>query len=169
MTQVRAASAPLLVVSLALVLWLISDRLLYVGPLDRATLGWLVVVPLWAAAPVAAGFAWRRLEAKTRGVAAMLGALVVGCATAVVLWSTAAFADCQFGPTRTSIELILPALLMGTVVGGGFGLACRLASGEVARGHPWRALTIGAATELAILALAPSLAFFLFSGLCQRP
>ena len=45
-TQVRLAIAmltPLVGVALAYGLWWISDRLLYIGPLDRATFGWLVV------------------------------------------------------------------------------------------------------------------------------
>jgi hypothetical protein len=49
-----AIVAPLVVVDVAYLLWAVSDRLLYVGPLDRATFGWLVVVPVWLAAPIAA-------------------------------------------------------------------------------------------------------------------
>lgn len=36
----------------------ISERLFYIGPLDRATFGWVVVIPVWISAPIVAGFAW---------------------------------------------------------------------------------------------------------------
>ncbi len=62
---VAAVLVPLALVGLAYVLWWISDRLLYVGPLDRAAFGWVVVVPVWIAAPVAAGFVWRTLDRRT--------------------------------------------------------------------------------------------------------
>ena len=78
MTQARQAVTPLLVVAVAFVLWWISDRLLYVGPLDRATFGWAVVVPLWAAAPTFAGFSWRRSAAGARTRFATLGGVAVG-------------------------------------------------------------------------------------------
>ncbi len=57
-----ALIAPVLVVGAAYALWWISDRLLYVGPLDRAQFGWLVVVPTLLAAPVVAGVAWAGLD-----------------------------------------------------------------------------------------------------------
>lgn len=54
-------AASLATVALGYALWSVSDRLLYIGPLDRAAFGWAVVVPVWALAPVAAALAWRRL------------------------------------------------------------------------------------------------------------
>ena len=72
-------------------------------------------------------------------------------------------------PSHTPIELALPALALGVVVGGGFGLGCRIASGEVAGGHPWRAIIFGALFQLAVIVLTPTLAFVLFFGLCARP
>ena len=85
MRLVPAASTPLLVVGLAGTLWFISDRLLYIGPLDRATFGWLVVVPIWAAAPAAAGYAWRRLAVGAQARAAIIGGLLVGGVAAGLL------------------------------------------------------------------------------------
>jgi hypothetical protein len=57
-----AAAAPLAIVALAYALWWISDRLLDIGPLDRAAFGWAVVIPIWLAAPIVAGFIWSRLS-----------------------------------------------------------------------------------------------------------
>jgi hypothetical protein len=65
------------VAGLADLLWWISDRLGDVGPLDRAAFGWVVVIPVWIAAPVAAGFAWRTIDRRTTGaIAALVGTVV---------------------------------------------------------------------------------------------
>src|SRR5437773_887043 len=48
-------AVPLALVVLAYFLWQVSDRLLYIGPLDRAAFEWSVVIPIWIGAPVAAG------------------------------------------------------------------------------------------------------------------
>jgi hypothetical protein len=167
MNQIRVASIPLLVVGSAALLWFVSDRLLYVGPLDRATFGWGVVVPIWAAAPAAAGYAWRRLALGTRTAAAIIGGLSVGGVAAGLLWWSAATVSCR--PSHAPVDLILPAIAVGAVVGGGFGLGCRVASDQLLAGHPWRAITFGALVQLAVMALTPTLAFVLFFGLCARP
>ena len=43
---VLAALLPLAVLGVVYAIWWISDRLVIIGPIDRATFGWLVVVPL---------------------------------------------------------------------------------------------------------------------------
>jgi len=165
-----ALVAPLLVVGLALGLWYLSDRLLYIGPLDRATFGWSVVVPIWALAPIAAGFAWRGLGSRARRVAAVSCALVVGGVLAALLWLSVAFPDCQLGAARSPWEQSLPSIVLGGVVGGGFGLSTFVASGEVQARRPVRALVLGAVGQLAVVAVAPVLLFLLFfGGGCQRP
>ena len=168
-SRLGAVAAPLAVVGLASVLWWISDRLLYIGPFDRATFGWLVVVPVWATAPLVAGFAWRRLEPAARTFAATAYGVVVGGVVALLLWQEVAFPACSTGPARTPAEWSLPAITLGVVVGGGFGLSGLLASGLVRQGHPWRALAFGAATQLAIVVIAFTLAFVLLFGVCDRP
>ena len=65
---VVGAVLPLAVAGIAYLLWWISDRLLYVGPLDRAALGWVVVIPTWIAAPAVAGLL-RRCEDRPRASA----------------------------------------------------------------------------------------------------
>lgn len=169
-SRLLAVVAPLLVVGLASVLWLISDRLLYIGPLDRATFGWSVVVPIWAAAPLVAGFAWLRLSPRARMLAAVTCGLVVGGAVTVLLWQDVAFPDCQYGPVRGPIEWLLPAITLGTVIGGGFGLSGLIASTQVRAGHPWLALVFGAATQVGVGFVAIALAFVLSAGgICLRP
>jgi hypothetical protein len=168
-TRSRQAIVPMVVVALSFALWLISDRLLYVGPIDRATFGWLVVVPLWAAAPAFAGLSWRAVADTARTQFAAVGGLTIGASAAVLLWSAVAAPAVGCVPTRTVLELIPPALAVGAVVGGGFFLACRLASGEIAAGRIGRGVTYGATIQVVVIPVASLLAMFAFRGLCQRP
>jgi hypothetical protein len=40
-----------------IVVWWVSDRLLVIGPFDRAQIGWVLVVPMLALGPGLAGLA----------------------------------------------------------------------------------------------------------------
>jgi len=157
------------VVAVAFVLALVSDRLLYIGPLDRATFGWLVVMPMWAAAPTFAGFSWRGFAAGLRTRYALLCGSAVGGVTAILLWQDAAAPKVGCTPSHTPLELMVPALLVGLVVGGGFALACRIASGEILAQRVGRGVIYGAVIQLLIIPLAFGLATYAFFGLCQRP
>ena len=162
-----ALGAPLAVVGIAAALWLISDLLVQVGPLDRATFGWAVVVPLWATAPFAAAIAWRRLSSRTRRLAAFACGLIVGIPVSILVWQAVAFSACA--PARQPQDWIPSAMLLGGIVGGGFAVNNLLASDHARAGQMWRALAIGAAGQLAIIGLGSVLTFGLFYGLCQRP
>src|SRR5919106_4121180 len=112
-TAVRLAIAtltPLVGVALAYVLWWISDRLLYIGPLDRAKFGWLVVVPVWSLTPVAAAFAWRALNPRQSAVVAGVVGLVLAASAAFLFWLASAFPDCQFGAGRSPPPRTGPSL-----------------------------------------------------------
>lgn len=65
-----AAMLPLAGAGLAYLLSWVSDRLLYIGPFDRAAFGWFVVVPVWALTPLAAAVAWRAIDARDAAWAA---------------------------------------------------------------------------------------------------
>jgi hypothetical protein len=161
---------PLAVVVLAYGLWSLSDRLLYIGPLDRAAFGWIVVVPVWASTPIVAAFAWRGLSHPGTTVAA----LVVGCAIAAVaaflFWLAAAHPDCQFGTTRSPSEWILPSLISGAVIGAGPTVSGLLAVKLLRQGHPWIAASLGIAAEFAMVFVAIIVAGVLLMGPgCNRP
>lgn len=163
-------AVPLALVALAYALWWISDRLLYIGPLDRAAFGWAVVVPVWLAAPVAAGFAWRGLTSWTRNIAALVvGALVAGVA-AVLFWQSVAYPNCEYGATHTPAEWILPSLALGAVIGGGLAISGLVTSAVVRQGRPWLAVVVGAGTEFVMVFAAILVAGMVLLGPgCQRP
>jgi len=158
------------VLALAYALSVASDRLLYVGPLDRAWFGWLVVVPLLLTAPLTAGFAWNRLTLRSVVIAATVVAMIVGAVVAVLFWLPIARVDCQFGSRMTPAEAVGPSLVVGLLMGGGCVLAGVLVAALVRRDHPWWGTLLGMASTLGVLTvtLFVGLALIPF-GLCQRP
>ena len=167
---VAGVAVPLALAGLVFVLWWISDRLLYVGPLDRAAFGWVVVVPLWIASPVAAGFVWRTLDWRTtRVIAALVGTVIAGAA-ALLLWQAVAFPNCGTGAIRTPLEWVMPSLLVGAVVGGGVALSGTVSAGLTRQGRPIAAVFVGAAVEALMVAAAILVAgLSLLGPACQRP
>lgn len=167
---VAGAAVPLSLVGLAYVLWWASDRLLSVGPLDRAAFGWVVVVPLWIAAPVATGFVWRRLDWGTTLVTAALVGTVIAGAAALFLWQAVAFPNCGTGAIRTPMEWVMPTVLVGSVVGGGVALSGTVAAELARRGRPMAAIVVGASVEALMVAAAILIAgLSLLGPACQRP
>jgi len=165
-----AAAAPLGGVALAYLLWWISDRLLYIGPLDRAKFGWVVVVPVWALTPVVAAYVWRSLNSRQTAVVAGTVGLVVALFAMVLFWLAIAFLDCQFGAVRSPAESVLPSVIVGVVIGGGFAAACLGAVAVLRRGRWWSALLVGVASAVAFLFLAVLVAApFIMGGGCLRP
>ena len=145
--------APLGTVGIAYAIWWISDRMVYVGPLDRAAFGWLVVVPVWMLAPIAAAYAWRSLSGRELALAVTLTGLVVGAAAAWLIWAASAFEllDCQFGALRGPSDFIPGSLFFGAVVGGGLAGICRGTLAVLRRAPWWAALLVGAGSQLVLV------------------
>lgn len=171
--SVRLAIAilvPLGGAALAYGLWWISDRLLYIGPLDRARFGWLVVVPIWSLTPVAAAFAWRTLDSRQSAVAAGAIGVILAGASGVLFWSASAFPNCEFGAVRTPGDWVIPSVIVGLVIGAGFATACLGATVVARRTRWWAVVLAGAGSAFALVFVAILVAApFLTSGGCQRP
>ena len=151
-TSLRLAlgiAVPLVIVALAWGLWWISDQLLYIGPLDRATFGWAVVIPIWLAAPVAAGFAWSRLSTRDGTLAALVVGIAIGLIAAAVFWQSVIHPDCV--PTRTPADWLLPSLLLGGSIGGGLAASALLSSRLVRQGRRLGAVIVGSGTEIVLV------------------
>jgi hypothetical protein len=147
-------AVPLAVAALAYALWWVSDRLLYVGPLDRAAFGWFVVLPGWVAAPVVAGFVWRSLTTSMSLRVAVIVGAIISSGAAMLLWQSVATPNCQFGAIRTSADWVLPSLILGTVIGGGFAISGLITTRSLRMGQTWRAVLLGAGAELAMVGAA---------------
>ena len=169
MTNIRAAAPPLLFVGAAVAMIAIGDRLVSMGLVDLAKFQGFVVAPMWAAAPAAAGFAWRGFDGAWRTRAALANGLILGVLTTATIWLSTVSIDCQFDPERTPLALAVPSGVIGIVIGGGFAIACRVAAAGVAARQSWLAVAAGAFVQLASVGLAAILIFPMFYGLCQRP
>lgn len=165
-----AVVAPLAIIALAYALWWISDRLLYIGPLDRAAFGWAVVIPVWIAAPIVGGFAWARVSGSAARRTALVVGGLIGMIAAGLFWQSVATPACEFGAIRTPSEWIPGAALLGAVVGSGIGVSGLVAAAYVRRNQRWRAVLLGAVTELTMVFLAIAVAGTVLLGAgCQRP
>lgn len=162
-----AILAPLLVLGSAWVLWTISDRAVWIGPMDRAFFGWAVVVPLFVVTAPVAAVAWRRFEPRPRAFAALTlaGAVVLTCT--VLLARDIGSAACPTEPLRTVLEGVAAGLLVG-LVGG----SCLATAGVVgARARTLRRGIVSAAVLGVVAVLAWGVAFGMaisFPG-CARP
>jgi hypothetical protein len=167
--RVLSVIVPLGLAGLSYTLWWISHRLVMIGPLDRAAFGWSVVIPVWLAAPVAAGFVSRRLRWRESIVAAAVVAVTTSGAAAVRAWQTFAFPNCEFGVIRTPDQLIQPSLAFGAVVGSGLAVSTLAATWFARHGQAWKAVVAGAVTEFVMVLAAILAAGPLFQSGCQRP
>ena len=150
---------PLAVVALAYGLWSLSDRLLYIGPLDRAAFGWAVVIPVWIGGPVSAAFAWRPLARRDTWIAAAGFGIIVSAVSAVLFWQSVAFPDCAT-PIRTAAEWVPPALIVGLTIGASLATSGLLGTRILRAGHPWLAVALTALAEFGLIFVA----IFVFVG-----
>ncbi len=164
-----AAMLPLAGAGLAYLLSWVSDRLLYIGPFDRAAFGWFVVVPVWALTPLAGAVAWRAIDARDAAWAAAVAGLVISAVATSLFWLAVAFPACDFGAMRTPAESILPSLVVGVVVGGGFAATCLATTAVLRGGRLWSALLVGAGSAVGLVFLAAVATPLILSGGCQRP
>lgn len=131
-------------------------------------------MPLWALAPVVAGRAWRGLARPETWIAAGAVGGSVTVLAALILWLAAAFPDCQVGATYAPADVILPALLIGLVVGGSLVLGALAGRSLFRNEHPWLAVPAAAGTELITLIVGITVVFGIMiatmgSFACQRP
>ncbi len=161
---------PFAVTALAAGLWWLSDRLGGIGPLDRATFGWFIVIPVWFAAPVVAGFVWRGLGRREIAATAAVLATLEGAMVAAWFWNAAAFPACDTAPVRSPVEWILPSLLLGLVVGGGLAVSGVVCAGRMRTGHRRAGIIVAMSVQAGVTALAAIILIaMLLGGGCQRP
>jgi hypothetical protein len=166
-----ATLVPLGLVALAYALWWISDRLLYVGPMDRATFGWAVVVPVWCLSASAMALATRDLSTRAARAVASSGALVIAIGLGWVIWASFDPEGCAFGPRTPSYALIGPSLLVGLILGGGWAASGLAGRSAAVAGSPWRAAGLAFALAFGdVLVTIGAASFLLLSvGGCNRP
>ena len=150
-TFAQLARGPLLLFA-AFLVWYVSDRLVVIGPFDRAQIGWAVVAPLAALAPGVAALAERdgRLIRASRQVAASvsvgLGVFVLGA-----LAVTVTFANCR--PVTSPMDVLPNAIPTALVAGASYWLAYLSAAGRVRQDKVPLSVLVGAIVWLALAGL----------------
>lgn len=125
--QASRLVAPLILFAAAASVWWLSDRLVQVGPFDRAKVGWFVVVPVLALSPAVAALAGGRAMALSAVVAALV--VTIGLSLMITRIGCA--------PVGTALEIIPSAMAVGVTVGAGFAASsyAGLVAGRKLAGH----------------------------------
>ncbi len=141
--------------ALMIVLWIAADRLVVIGPLERAEISW-AALPLGLVSPFLSAYAWpltgrRRLgRVMVAGTAVGLG-LVTGIAV-LAAWTPGAQIGCY--PTASRWDFAVPAASLGGVAAIGYALAGSASLRSLSGGRRWMAVAASAAVGgLAALAL----------------
>jgi hypothetical protein len=160
--------APSLLV-LAVAIWFVSDRLVVIGPFDRAKIAWAVVVPLLAIAPGAAALAGSRSTSPGLGRMVVAGTSVVtGLVVVLGLASAITFIDCR--PATGPIEVVQRTLPTAFVFGTGFAISAAAAWVPALHGRRLVAVVVGAAVWIVAAALGLFALFVSFPPLsCGAP
>lgn len=165
-----AVGVPLAVVAAAYGLWWASDQLVRIGPLDRATFGWLVVVPVWLASPSAAALAWQSLGPRASAAVAVAVGIALATPAFILLWQSIAHPACEFGAIQSPEAMLAPAIGVGAILGIGLGTGCLAAAATRRDGHPWRAAAAGAVIQFVAASAAVAFgAVTILGPACQRP
>lgn len=112
-----AVAIPLALLAVAYASWAISDRLLWIGPFDRAAFGWTFVMPIAWLAPGIAGLGWSRMPSARRRIAALIVGAAVAGVSGVLLAHSITFANCA--PVVSWIDNLPASLVIGAVIGAG--------------------------------------------------
>ena len=160
--------APLLLL-LGLAIWFVADRLVTIGPFDRAQIEGVVVLPLIAIAPGAAAIAGS--GSTSPGLARLV---VVAVSAAIALFvviglaATVTFLDCR--PVTSPLQVVPRTLPTALVLGVGFALSAAAAWGPALRGRGVVALLVSAAVWIVAAALGLFVLFASFPPLsCGAP
>jgi len=171
--KIVGAAGPLALFAVLYGLWVASDRLVHVGPLDRGSFFWVVLLPLWCLSPSLAALLWRgRLRPEATQIVALAVGLVLAIVASAILWiaGTTDQGTCEFGPRTEAPGLIVPMGLLGILIGGGWALNAVVAASVVGGGRLRRGVGLGVALALAhfvIVVVATGLVIMLTGG-CNR-
>lgn len=134
--RLSVGSTSLVLLAVAGAVWLVSDNLVRIGPLDRALIGWLIVVPLILLAPGVAAFG--------KPAESVISVVAVGSLVVVAL----SLSISQIGCSPASLPtVVLHALPVGVAASMGFvaaTLAARHAASLASAGRVWIGLFTGA-------------------------
>lgn len=144
-----AVIVPLAFAGVAWGLFLLTDVVASIGPLDWAAFGWGVVIPLWLAGAPATALAWRPLTYAQRRIAATAVWLLVGGVAAYLFWRSVALPACEPPSIREPVDWLIPSIIVGAVIGAG-PVVGGLAGSYIEDARPWKVILGGAVVGIAI-------------------
>jgi hypothetical protein len=160
------AVAPLALFLFVIGVWTAIDRLLYIGPFDRAQLGWAIAAPLTIAVPVVAAWAGGRLGRLGRPFLAVVLGIAAALAIGWPFWV-------QYASQCAAVGLPMPVAsiaIVGVIGALTMGGAVIAAGAAFDRSRPRLALVVAALASVIVFAigfLAFALTFLqLFFGEC---
>ena len=135
-------------------------------PVDPAVFGWLVVVPMWLAAGVVAGYLWQSLSLRQTYLAAAVVTAVIGSAAALIYWQWIGVPfDCGFGTVTPALAFLPPTLIVGLSVGLGLALTGLLSTILVRAGvHWWWVALVVGGSEVVLFVISFFLGFAALGG-----
>jgi hypothetical protein len=126
-----AIAIPLALLAVAYALWAVSDRLIWIGPFDRAAFGWIFVAPISWLAPGIAGLAWSGMPRGRRLLAALVVGGIVAVVSAALLANSIDYANCA--PVTSPVEVLPASLAIGLVIALGPALGALVAASVAGR------------------------------------
>ena len=172
LTLAVGVAVPLALLGIAYAAWAISDRLVQIGPLDRAQFAWLVVVPLLTVTPIATGLAWRRLSTRQIWFAALVVAAIVGTVVGVfyALAIVGSTHSCE-SARLSGGDIAFATSLTAIIAGGGYAASGAASALLVRQRRPYLAALAGASGGFATFWLAALAGFMAMGpvGICNRP
>jgi hypothetical protein len=151
---VAGITIPVAVSLAAVAIAINNSRVAAFGPLDAATVLFVVVAPIWLASPIVAGLIWHRLSLNQARLAAVVVGVVAGATVALLFWLVIGSPlDCGFGTVTPAIDFLPYALLVGLFVGSSLGLTGLLVSWLFHTGVRWWAVAVGLGVEIVLLGL----------------
>jgi hypothetical protein len=135
-----------LLVAVSLLVWLVADRLVIIGPFDRAQITGIIALPLFLLAPGTLGVAAAQADARRGRLALALVPVALGVLAVVGLMATVTQVGCR--PVAGPADVLAPALPVGLAVALAFGLPALTARQLADRGS---LVAIAGAAVLAVV------------------
>ncbi len=162
--------ASTVIIATAFVLWLVSDRLIWIGPLDRAAFGWAIVIPLWWMAPIVGGLLAADLDRGGQRIAATALFFVLAVGATIALLGETAFPDCEFGTHGEPLTYALRVPMVGALIGVGPPAVLLASAVARRRGGRVRAVAAGLAVGVVVtFATIVAAVSILSAPVCNRP
>lgn len=167
---VVAVALPVAAIGLTAVPLIFSAELPSLGPLDKTGMAWVLGASIWSVAAIANLILWSRLPSRRALGAVAATAMVLGLITAMPFWVLTTSTACAYGLTREPIGWVLPALVLGFIVGGSAVVSPLAGLAEARRGRVRSAVTLVGSLSIAVFVVGLLVAGVLVSApICKGP